>query len=148
MTVIQAHKRLKAYTHVFPDVTLEFKPNELGDVVCDVQDESAVDRLLATPSGFREYLPASAAKPAPPSLTTTDPVVPPADTKPPAPPPVQPPPAPSPYVLANGTDTLDLRTLNDEQLRAFAKANDIRLPGNAKGDKLRDRIVEALTKSE
>lgn len=114
MTIVHAFKRTKPYTHVFPDVTLKFLPNDKGDVVCDVEDPSAVARLLATPTGFRDYdLPDGS------------------DAK---------------YILMSGDNRFDLRLLDDEMLHAFAKANDVKVHSAARGDTIRDKIVEALTK--
>lgn len=138
MTIIHAFKRNKRYVHEFPDVKLVFEPNAAGDVVCEVLKATAVDRLLATPTGFKLYDPTpeaieamkqaaikQAEQRAVQSLSASN---------------------SERYVLISGTQTLDLRPLNDAQLRAFAKANGILLPGAAKGDGIRELIVEGLAK--
>ena len=132
MTMIQAHKRTKTYVHAFPDVTLKFAPNELGHVVCDVEDQSAVDRLLATPTGFRLY---GDQIPAPSPVLTAE--VPAADLS-----------GESPYLLVSGESTFDLRPLDDDALRAFAKSNGIKVHHAAKGDTIRDAIVAAVNTPE
>ena len=56
MTMIHAHRRTKDHPVSFNGgVNLLFKPNALGHVVCDVQDESIVRILLDIPTGFRLY---------------------------------------------------------------------------------------------
>ena len=49
------------------------------------------------------------------------------------------------YVLKNGDSEFDLRPLTDAELHAFAAANEIKVHAKAKGDTIRDKIVEALT---
>ena len=130
MALVQAHKRSKTYTHAFPDVTLVFTPNEKGDVVCDVTDQGAVERLLLTPTGFRLYGD-QANEPASPLLTEKVELV---------------PPEASPYVLKdeeNGVE-FDLRPLDDKALHEFAKANDVKVHPAAKGDTIRDKIVQSF----
>lgn len=142
MTIIQAYRRDKPYTHSFPDVTLKFKPNAVGHVVCDVQSQSAVERLLQIPTGFRVYesqeseIEKDILGQAPiaivPTSNTGEPIM--ADR--------------AKYVLVNGDTTFDLNPLDDAQLREFAAANGIKVHHAAKGDTIRDRIVEALKASE
>ena len=140
MALVQAYRRTKPYTHAFPDVVLEFKPNEKGDFVCDVKDQSAVDRLLLTPTGFRLYgvqaeLPASEllsakADSAPKTAEILEQV----------------PETASPYVLKDeetGAE-FDLRPLDDAALHEFAKANNVKVHPLAKGDTIRDKIVAAF----
>ena len=162
MTTIQAFNRAKLYTHIFPDVTLVFKPNIHGDVVCDVESESAVQRLLMTPSGFRVYQPVAEAAQvepvAPPpmrafTLNALEGLVPAgelvvatpegdkgvtSDTQEPVEPVHD-------FVLC-GPDgsTFDLKPLDDAALREFAAANGINIHHAAKGDTIRMRIVAAL----
>ncbi len=130
MALVQAYRRNKTYTHAFPDVTLVFSPNEKGDVVCDVQDQCAVDRLLLIPTGFRSYG-EQANEPASPLLTQKLEHVP-VDA--------------SPYVLKDGESGIefDLRPLSDEELHEFAKANDVKVHPKAKGDTIRDKIVQSF----
>lgn len=138
MTTIHAYKRTKTYVHEFPDVRLVFQPNAAGDVVCDVEKPSAVDRLLQTPTGFKVYEPTplaieamkqaalkEAEKRSVGSLSSSN---------------------SERYVLISGTQSLDLRPLSDAQLRAFAKANNVSIPPGSKGDGIRELIVESLGK--
>lgn len=141
MTIVQAYKRTKPYTHAFPDITLMFEPNERGDVVCSVPEQSAVERLLLVPTGFRVYGPAADELVS--ALLSLAQV------------PISAPQAPaedqSPYVLKDEQDgeivVLDLRPMSDIELHAFADANGIKVHSAAKGDKIRDKIV-AFLKSE
>lgn len=154
MALIQAHRRKIPYTHSFPDVTLLFTPNAKGDVVCDVKDASSVERLLQTPTGFRVYG-EPAAEPLSALLTTkaakvaeVDPLAPVIPAAGVAILPVEA--AESPYVLKDeeaGT-VLDLRTLSDEELKAFSGANGIKLHHAAKGDTIRNKIVAFLQTEE
>ena len=50
------------------------------------------------------------------------------------------------YVIANGEETLDLATLDDAQLRVFAKDNGVTLHYRWVGDKIRQTIIEAFSK--
>lgn len=170
MTIIQAYRRTKPYTHQFVgEAPLFFKPNEQGDIVCDVPDEHSVERLLATPTGFRVY-PFAAAEEVPqePTAPVLSPVLTPTGqpehVKPesgnssspaeePAPgeekpsdPPTEDQPAldAHPHVLRDGEQVFDLRPLSDADLRAFAKANNIQVSKKATGDTIRDAIVAAL----
>lgn len=129
MTMIQAHKRTKPYTHTFPDVTLKFEPNDLGHIVCDVADRSAAERLLETPTGFRLYGAAQL-----PVDTVVDKVPAAANDA-------------ERFVLVSGENRLDLNPLDDEALAAVAEANGLKL-GKLKGDKAREAIVAHLAKSE
>lgn len=129
MALVQAYRRTIPYTHTFPDVTLLFKPNHRGDVVCDVKEESALERLLLTPTGFRLY--GEQAEESPSSLLTDQETQ--ASDE-------------SPYVLKDeeaGT-SLDLRPMDDAALQAFALANDIKVHPKAKGDTIRNKIVAAF----
>jgi hypothetical protein len=123
MAVIQAYRRDKPYTHFFPDLKLilQFKANEEGAFVCAVDNPVAIERLLAVPTGFKRYKDEPKAAPAPEDHE---------------------------YVLKRGHDILDLRLFSDEQLRAFAEANNIKVHHLAKGDTIRDRIVAALRVEE
>lgn len=136
MSIVQAYKRKKTYIHTFPDVTLVFEPNEKGDVVCDVADHGAVERLLQTPTGFRLYgeqadeaMSALLVEQVPGKVEQ----VPPTGDE-------------SPYVLRDedADAVLDLRPMSDAELHAFADANGIKVHPNAKGDTIRNKIVEFL----
>lgn len=144
MAIVQAYRRNKTYTHAFPDVTLVFVPNDKGDVVCDVQDQSAVDRLLLTPTGFRLY---GEQPDAPMAAILTQRVeeLPPAQADAVEELPV----VHSPYVLKHEDgEVFDLRPLTDEELRAFADANGIKVSSKAKGDTIRNVIVDFMNGEE
>lgn len=142
MTIIHAFRRVKPYTHVFPDVILKFAPNDHGDVVCDVASESAVERLLKVPTGFRVYENQYGASGAEKLAQVPVAMVP----STPAGEPVKGDRAK--YILVNGDTTFDLNPLDDASLRDFAKANGIKVHHAAKGDTIRDAIVEALRETE
>lgn len=125
-TTIQAYKRTKRYVHDFPDLTLEFLPNDRGDIVCAVEDESAVERLLQTPTGFRIYAPNEFQR----GVSKLIDSVPLPDT--------------SPFILVDGEVRVDLRAMDDDTLRSFAAANEVRAIGNLKGDRLRQKIVDVM----
>ena len=165
MTTIQAYRRSKLYTHVFPDVTLIFEPNELGDVVCDVESQSAVDRLLLTPTGFREYVKQEevapvqvidlAAKVEPFNVVTEPVKVEPFNVAEPVAEAVKEvaeaptaPAAPSKYLLIDGDVSIDLMLLDEKALREFAAANQIKIPNRAGEMTLRDKIAAALNTPE
>ena len=136
MPFIQAYKRTKTYIHQFADVKLVFEPNDKGDVVCDVSDQSAVDRLLQTPTGFRLYGEQVDA-PVAPILLEQVPIK------------VEQVPlthAESRHILTDEETgaVLDLRPMTDAELHAFAHANDIKVHPNSKGDTIRDKIVDFL----
>lgn len=48
------------------------------------------------------------------------------------------------FVLRNGDETMDLATLDDEAMRAFARDNGVSVHPRAKGDTIRKAIVAAL----
>jgi hypothetical protein len=130
MALVQAYRRNKTYIYAFADKVLEFQPNAQGDVVCDVQDPAHVARLLQVPTGFRLYG-EQADEPVSPLLTDKVELVP-AES--------------SPNVLkdeASGIE-FDLRPLTDDELHAFAKANDVKVHPKAKGDTIRDKIVQSF----
>ncbi len=147
MAIVQAYRRSKTYTHTFPDVTLVFNPNAKGDVVCDVQDQSAVDRLLLTPTGFRLYgeQPEQSEPPMAAILTNQVATLPVAEAVEVATLPVD----ESPYLLKHESgEVFDLRPLSDDELRAFAGANGIKIAAKAKGDAIRNVIVDFMNGEE
>ena len=127
MTVIHAFPRTAGAEVDLHGKSYKFKPNSLGHVVCEVPEEAAVSRLLAITDHFREYEPPErpAAPPPAPGAGSGDPK----------------------YVLKSGDTELDLRAMDDKALHEFAKANQITVHHAAKGDTIRDKIVDAL-KSE
>lgn len=161
MALIHAFNRKKTCTHEIGGKVYTFAPNDIGHVICDVQEQPAADRFLSIESAFRLYgqehetvlSPVLTAKTSPvaqqsqiTASTNTDPAAGStgSEQKPDGGQGKQP--NESPYVLTNDEDgsTFDLRPLSDEQLHEFAKANEIKVHPNAKGDTIRDKIVEAL----
>lgn len=143
MAMIQAITRKKKYeiNIIALAAALVFLPNDKGDVVCDVKGSEAQDWLLAIPSAFRLY---GEPDVEPISTLLTAPQV--------AELPVESveqvaelPVAGHAYVLKNGETEFDLRPLTDDELHAFAQANGIKVSSKAKGDAIRDKIVQALT---
>lgn len=143
MAMIQAITRKKKYeiNIVALGVALAFLPNDKGDVVCDVAGSDAQDWLLSIPAAFRLY---------------GEPDVEPISTLLTAPQVAELPPVPDSqvaelpvdghrYMLKNGETEFDLRPLTDDELHAFAQANGIKVSSKAKGDAIRDKIVQALT---
>lgn len=112
MTILQAYRRTKTHVVTLLGLTLRFEPNDKGDVVCDVEDGAAVERLLDIPTGFRLY-----------GEAPESPV------------------SPLPYVLVGAAGSFDLRPLSDADLHAFAQVNGVTVHHNAKGNTIRDRIV-------
>lgn len=131
MTTIHAFKRSKTYVHTFPDVTLKFEPNSLGDVVCDVEDESAVNRLLSIPTGFKLYV--EVAREEAFSLDGEE-----GDLGE----------GENPYLIVSGDVSIDLMAMNKAELREMCEANGIKVGGAASEQTLRDRIVAAINTPE
>lgn len=125
-TTIHAFRRIKKYVHTFPDVVLIFEPNAFGDVVCEVELESAVDRLLSIPTGFKVYEAreeASAIK----SDPSTD---------------------ENPYLIVIGDVSIDLMSMSKSELREMCEANGIKV-SNASGEQtMRDKIISAINTPE
>lgn len=153
MALIQAITRKKKYeiNIIAHSAALVFLPNEKGDVVCDVASAEARDWLLAIPAAFRPYG-EQADEPISPLLTAKVEDLPEAgadgsaSTEPQEAGKVEDlPPDGSRYVLKNGDTEFDLRPLTDAELHDFAKANSIKVHHKAKGDAIRDKIVQALT---
>lgn len=135
--LIHAFRRKEAVTVDTGAGEVDFVPNAAGDVVAEVDDDDAAGVLLAIPEGYRPYNAAATEKPsktvkqAPPAGTgSTD-----ANKD-----------APSPFLMkgADGEPDLDLATLDDEALKAFAKANAVPMHHTWKGDKLRQKIFDAF----
>ena len=164
MTIIQAYRRTKPYSHQFVgEAPLFFRPNERADIVCEVQDEHSVERLLATPTGFRVYPFAPVPVPAevPAASVLSEVLTPP---QPPSPEPASEPQEPAepgeggnsstetqepaddahPYVLKSDDAVYDMRGKDDAALREFAKTNGIQVGRKLHGNAIRDVIVAAL----
>lgn len=144
MTTIHAFKRPKATSHEIGGVVYKFVPNEHGHVVCDVQEPAAVERFLSITTAFRRYRDDEPEAPSP--LLAGTPLEPgstsePVPTRDVAPPPAEPNPR---YVLVNGDAKLDLNSMDDDALRAFAKENGIKVHHNAKRETILETIVKAF----
>jgi hypothetical protein len=127
-------------THSVLGVDYEFKPNAQDHSVCEVSDPAAIAVFESFHPSFRVYeqqpdesispvLFPSGAEITPVTEPTVEQVT----------------DAPISYILKNGDIEFDLRPLSDDALRAFALANDIKVHHKAKGDTIRDAIVQALT---
>ena len=140
MPTIQAYRRTKETTQAAAGLSLVFKPNAEGHVVCDVDNEQAIDFLLGEPTAFRLYGPVETAPVKTPEVESQSaeavgllvnlPVE-----------------VASPYLLEDEESkvSIDLRLLSDAELQAFAQANGIKASKAAKGDALRDKIIESLS---
>lgn len=113
--LIHAYRRKATHKVELFGQTIEFAPNAAGQVVADVADPACAQRLLDIPEGYRALEPIEA-EPAPSGS----------------------------FVLTNGDQSLDLATLDDEALRAFAKDNGVSVHPRAKGDTIRKAIVAAI----
>ncbi len=132
MPLVHQFKRREATPIHFPGIEYLFAPNEQGDVVCEVPEGSHLKRLLSITEAFRLYGVADPAPGAGLEGRATSAQLP--DFE--------------PYLLVNGDQKLDLRALDDEQLHAFAKEQGVKVHPKAKGDTIRNRIVEALANPE
>lgn len=129
----------KPYTHRAHGEELLFLPNEAGHLVCRVNSPAIVDILLGYEGGGfvlystddDEVSPVATSVPASEAAVSTE--VSTVDTE------------AEKYVIGEGDNSLDLKGLDDKQLHAFCKANSIEVNARAKGDTIRDRIVESLT---
>jgi len=124
--LIQAYRRKSESTHEINDTHYKFAKNDRGHFVCDVDDDAAVDRFLSIDDAFKPY----GDEVAPRKATT-------AATKPKA--------EASKFVLINGDTRIDLGSMSDEEVKAFAKAQaldgaDLR----KRGDALRQSVLDAV----
>lgn len=132
--LIHAYRRNAAAQVDTGQTKIEFKVNAAGDVVAEVEGDADAELLLNIPEGYRVYEPsAEAAKAVPISATAKAIAAAPAAIA-----------KGDAFVLKNGDDVLDLAAMDDEALRAFAKANEIRLHHTWTGDKLREKLKEAF----
>lgn len=172
MAIIEAFKRTKKTTHNYGGRDYVFDRNESGHVVCDVHESEAVERFLSISTAFRIYALQKAAplqrvaehekvmspvmSPVEPGSSKTDEKIvqeakvaalPTVDVTRPAPPDQTAPPdgERARFVLKHGEQTMDLNPMSDEALHHFAKANGVRVHPNAKGDTIREKIVEHFT---
>lgn len=143
--LIHAFKRKEATPVDTGRSHIDFKPNDAGDVVAEVESEDDIDKLLSIPEAYRAY--ASAEKPT--QAKQTAPVLSQADielARQEAADILAAEAAAKAAFVLEGEDgkTLDLNAMDDEALKAFAKANNITLHHTQKGDKARQKILEAL----
>lgn len=123
MTIIHAYRRTRPHTVDLFGRLYKFAANDTGHQVCKVDEPKAAARLLEIKEAYRAH--------------ESEPVDEPKDDDDGD--------EFSPFVLT-GEDgnELDLRTLSDDELREFAKENEIAIHHAAKGDTIRTKIVEAL----
>ena len=120
--LIHAYRRKEPVQIDTGNTKLEFEKNDAGDVVAAVTDSASQDILLAIGEAFRPYKAEPVAK--------TEPAV-----------------ELFKYRLHIEEDDtfVDLATMDDEELRAFAKLNDVSVHHKITGDKLRDKILDAFS---
>jgi len=122
---VHAYRRTAPITVDLFGVNVKFTLNADGLVVADVAEGPGLDRLLDIPEAYR--LLGDAPAPVLPADDEDDPDL------------------GSPYLITDGDETIDLRTLDEAALRAFALENEIDIPGTVKKvETIRDRIVAAL----
>lgn len=128
MTIIHAYRRTAPHPVELFGQVFKFEANEAGHQVCNVPDGPAAKRLLEITEGYKAY-----------GVDATQP-----DDEPEA---------PSEYLMTTEGEggvevTVDLRTLNIEQLREFAKENEIPFHPQIGDAKLRDKIVDFFKVAE
>jgi hypothetical protein len=122
---VHAYRRTAPISVDLFGVNVKFALNEQGQALAEVEEGPGLDRLLEIPEAYR--LLGDAPAPVLPADDEDDPD------------------AASPYLITDGDDTIDLRTLDEAALRAFAVENEIDIPGTVKRvETIRDRIVAAL----
>lgn len=143
MSIVQCLRTgSKPYTHKVCGEELTFRPNELGHLVCRVDTQPIVDILLGYEGrSFALYAGEDADDVLPEMVTAASTGAPEggvdAEVEAPS----------TAYVIGEGENKLDLRTLTDKQLHEFCKVNNIEVNARAKGDTIRDRIVASLTET-
>lgn len=122
---VHAYRRSAPITVDLFGVAVKFALNEQGQALAEVEEGPGLDRLLQIPEAYRLL----GADPAPvlPADDEDDPDL------------------GSPFLITDGDNTIDLRTLDEAALRTFAAENEIDIPGTVKKvETIRDRIVAAL----
>ena len=117
--ILHAYRRKEPHQVEVAGQVLKFAANEQDHQVCDAPPGPATDRLLELSEGYVVYGDTKQSEPAPASK----------------------------YLLVNGEETVDLRTLDRAALVAFSAAQglDYKPHANSKDDTVRDKIVELLT---
>jgi len=125
--LIHAFRRKATVTHTIGAVAYKFAPDSQGNVVCEVDDAHAEQFFLKTPEAFKVFGDEPAKVPAKHEGAGTS--------------------EPSKFVLVNGETRVDLGAMSDDDVKAFAKANDLDVDLRSKGDKLRQAVHEAAIKA-
>lgn len=125
--LIHAFRRKVAVTHTIGAVAYKFAPDENGHVVCEVDDAHAEAFFLPTKEAFKVFGEEPAKTLAKPEGAGTG--------------------EPSKFVLVNGETRVDLGAMSDDEVKAFAKANDLDVDLRGRGDKLRQAVHEAAIKA-
>lgn len=125
--LIHAYRRKVAVTHTIGAVAYKFSPDKAGNVVCEVEDEHAKQFFLPVKEAFKVFgeEPAKVA-PKPDNQGGSE---------------------PSKFILVNGDTRVDLGAMTDDEVKAFAKANDLEVDLRTRGDKLRQSVHEAAIKA-
>lgn len=116
--LIHAYKRKDATPVDTGNGVIEFIRNDAGEIVADVVDEADIAVLLAVPEAFKAHENSA------PATSTA---------------------ASAAYVLKGETPEadLDLSAMNEDELKAFAKANSVQVHHTWTGDKL-DKLRQKL----
>lgn len=125
--LIHAYRRKGPVTHNIGAIAYKFAPDEHGHVVCDVDDAHAEAFFLPTKEAFKVF------GEEPVKVATK------ADGQGGG--------EPSKFVLVNGETRVDLGAMSDDEVKAFAKANDLKVDLRARDDKLRQAVHEAAIKA-
>lgn len=120
--LIHAYARKKPHTVELFGKRYTFKANDDGAFVCEVKEPDAIERLLEITEGYRVLKAADEGDDDGPDAA---------------------------FVITSGDDeTLNLLTLNKQQLLEFCKDNDISVHPNARETTIRQRIVEYFRTAE
>lgn len=121
--LIHAFRRKGPVTHTIGGIAYKFAPDENGHVVCEVDDAHAEAFFLPTKEAFKVFgeEPAKAEGQGGGQA--------------------------SKFVLVNGETRVDLGAMTDDEVKAFAKANDLKVDLRARDDKLRQAVHEAAIKA-
>lgn len=120
MPKIHAFRRKEALSVDTAVGVVEFSVDASGDVVADVPEGEALDVLFGIPEAYKIHASDDSPK---------------ADEKPAN--------KPVSYVLKNDQGEVDLSAMDEDALKAFAKANDVKVHHTWTGDKL-DKLRQKL----
>lgn len=145
MPLVQAlrSRGSKPYTATLHGEELKFLPDSQGRLVCNVQSQSLADILIgypgpafvlchdAEPEITDDTLLGKVPAGGPGTGVSSDDT---GDAE-----------KASKYLIGDGENRVDLALLDDKQLHEFCKVNGIEINARARGDTIRDRIIEHLS---